>query len=466
MKSYLETMEKICINLSLYSFALYFLHLEIFAPEPEGIRALFENYIYYSQIGSAIGVLPIQILIFLKILAIIVILTILLLPLFNNTCIKSISPYIKIVILIIGYKFFLYINPTFNLTLYDKYRDSDLYNYDYIIQILKILVLIILTPGFFFPKYRKFFFLSKVNLFILIVGLTSFLNILLHFFNFYFLSFFVDISIVAIVFFVLLPSAPLNRHLQEKYKINDETKFKIIIFLYFLSQGLINIEYHLKPIDGIIFLILALLIALSMSKWFIDNYLHHDSSILKKIYSITFIVIAGTLFYRIDNSFEECQRYQISYYNTLAMLSMIQIIDDEIEMETHNNDFENLDLSELELQNKLAFFKEHIALANDSFENLSEIQGEILKDSLHDINEDYNQANIYLLDAYNDLLKYKTTKQIGYEFDYYIHINDFKLQHSRINAEFVELYTLLDNDKQNLSLFKSVVKNLSSYPIK
>ena len=466
MKSNIETMENISINLALYAFALYFLHLEIFSPEPFGVKALFEHYISYSQTWGAMGVLPVQILISLKIIAIIAIITISLLPLINNACLKKISPYFKIAILIIGYKFFMYIGPSFNLTLHNQYRNPDLYSYDYIVNVLKLLIISILTPGFFFSNYRKYFSLSKINLFILMIGLTSFLNIFLHLFNLYFLSFFVDILTVAIVFFVLLPYAPLNKHLQEKFKINEETKFKIVIFLYFLGQGLINIEYRLRPADGVIFILIALLVALSMSRWFMDNCLHHDSSILKKIYSVTFFVIVGTLLYRIGNSFEECQKYQISYYNTLARLSLIQIIDNEIEIEAYDSDSENLKLPKTKLQNKLTFFKNHIGLANDSFEDLTEIQGEILRQSFHNINEDYNQANIYLLDAYNDLLKYETTKQIEYKLDYYIHINDFKLQHSQINAEFVEIYTLLDSDKQRLSLFKSVVKNLSSYPIK
>lgn len=453
MKLNFIKIESISSSIALYFYVLFVLYLEA-----QKVKGWFSYYIPYMQKENLFGIAPLQIVIFINIAVILLLLGILFI---SNDCTKNITNWSKIAIAILSFKFVNYIVPLFNLTIVNDYKNLDIYYYDYIINALKIFVLFIFTPGFFFAGYRKIFSLNKTELFIFIIGLTSFLDIFVHAYNFYFVSFFVDLIAVVVIFSVLLPYSKLGAYLQEKYKIDQTTKLKLTIFLYFLGKGLINIEYNFEPMFGIIYLIIIAAILLSLSKWYIDNFSLRNSMIFKNIPLFMLIVIVIALTYRINNSFEQSEKFRVNYYNTVANLAIIQILDNENKLELPKNPEDEFKLTKNEAQQKLKYFNEHIILINNSFEDLISNPDEKLSTLFYDFYEDYDRAYIYLFDAYNDLIKYSMTKKLEYKFDYKIHIFDYKLLYKRITPELEEIYDSLKHEREKAALFKPLVTSLA-----
>lgn len=446
--------ECISSRIALYLYIFFLLYLEV-----QNVIGRFNYYIPYMQ-ENLFGVIPLQIVIFVNIAIILLLLAILFT---KNDCTKNISNWSKIAIAILSFKFVNNLDPLFNLTIADQYKILNIYYYDYIINALKMFILVILTPGFFFAGYRKVFSLSKTELFILIVGLTSLLDIFIHAFNFYFVSFFVDLITVVVIFSIFLPYSNLAAYIQEKYKIDQTTKLKLTIFLYFLGKGLIDIEYNFEPIYGIIYFIIITAIALSLLKWYTDN---HYPLILKNISIFTLVLVIITFTYRINNSFEQSEKFKFNYYNTVANLAMVRIYENENELELPENLADDFKLSANEAQQKLEYFNDHITLINKSFKDLISNPDEKLSTLFYDFYEDYNQAYIYLFEAYNDLIKYGLTKKPEYIFDYKTHIFEYKLFYKRITPELEEIYDSLKHQKERAAMFKPLVKSLAGEHVK
>jgi len=167
-------------------------------------------------------------------------------------------------------------------------------------------------------KYRNFFSISKVDLFILALGITSFLDIFINSYNFYFVSIFFDLLLVLIVFAVLLPYSRLSLYLQKKYHIDNDTKFKLAIFLYFLTKGPIIIQYSFEPTYIFVYLVLILATGYSLSKWYKNNFLHKDAIISKNAHLLTLILLIITLVCKINTSFEYRSKKSLIEFTSLS----------------------------------------------------------------------------------------------------------------------------------------------------
>lgn len=380
------------------------------------------------------------------------------------------SPWHKIAILITFLNFlnFFYIS-LFSMPLKNEFRDLSLYNYNYIISILRLIVCFLIIPGFFFDKYRKFFYVNnRTELFILLIGVGTVLDVILNFLSFFFISVIFEIFSIIAIFFVLLPYSNLSKYLKRLYRLNSTIKLKITIFLYFLVSGIITVENGFALVNGTILISLSALALISLSYWISTRFLKQDFSLVKKIFSLSFVSMLLILFYKIICSYNECQLNTTNYYITDATLRNMAIIEHEIENEIAY--FSKYLPSDKSMSNKISlanidkesqFLILHTKLMNEFINNLTNIPERQLK-LFYEIDELFSQRCLNLVDAYNYLKLFKETSKNEYWYNYQIYINKDDVTEMPLYPKVVELQRLHKKDERNNVLTRTIRDYLNS----
>lgn len=370
---------------------------------------------------------------------------------------------------------FSLISPIYTLftLIFDKTYRIYVYSYDYINAVLQLLVVLVFSPGFLFEKYRKCLFLpEKVDVFLVIIGLQSFFNALLKIVNFDFLSFVFYFSMTIVIFVVLLPFLQLSKYIQEQCKIDKEIKLKLAIILLFLVYGIVTFSTGYQPRYGVSFILIALAIGFTISKWFANCFLSHDFTIIKKLYSITFVLFIIGFCIKVEDSLEKTDKNQTNYYLFKADFSTMQILDNEMLIELiyrlnnlHNNkDINSIKISSAEIQKNFNFVNEHLFAANLNIRNIVEIS-ERQRQLSYDFNYNYKQAYVSLLNAFDDLEKFNKTNKYEYKIDYKIDLIKYYVYYMQLIPIIRELNTLYEVNK-NISPLKDILKKTVEKNIK
>jgi len=451
--------EKVTSNVALYlfTFFLFFYQKNLFVNPINLSKLINPNYLYFWWFFALLDI-------------VLFLVTFLFLFPQNKLLEKFIkfkfSPLNKIAILIMLFDLVINLNQLLTITL-PKGFQMFYYNHDYILAGCCVAAWGILTPGFFYDKYRNLLSLIRTELFTLIITLNIFIDTIAEILNCYFINILFDVTTLTIMFVLLLPFLPLSKKLQEKYFINEKIKLKITLFLYFLLTGAIVIENNYSIMLSIVFMLISIALAFPLAKWFTNKVLTHKTSLIKKLFSLGFFILLFSYVYKTINSLEMSQNQKINSCISVANIYTVHLIDNEMLAELNylhlsdKNNFNKINMSSSQITEEYDFFYKHLMSTNFNFSGKLVTQiPERERQSLYEFHKDYNMAYLNILDGLNNLKKYKETGKPEYKLDAEVNFSKYNVQYQQMRPIINEINSLLEKDDNQSAI--SILFNITN----